>query len=67
VSDDPDILSFCDADHGNAVDHGNSISRHAVFFVSGALAWASKKQTATALSTGEAEYYSATYAGRVIV
>jgi hypothetical protein len=66
-SNDPDIFAFCDADHGNAVDHGNSISGHAVFFVSGSLAWASKKQTATALSTGEAEYYSATYAGRVVI
>jgi len=66
-SEDPDIFAFCDADHGNSVDHGNSISGHAVFFVSGCLAWASKKQTAVALSTGEAEYYSASYVGRVIM
>ena len=29
----------------------------------GCFSWASKKQTATALSTGEAEYYATTHAG----
>jgi len=33
----------------------------------GCFSWSSKKQTATALSTGEAEYYAATHAGREVL
>ena len=33
----------------------------------GCFSWSSKKQTATAFSTGEAEYYVTTHAGREIL
>ena len=33
----------------------------------GCFSWSSKKQTATALSTGEAEYYAATHAGHKVL
>ena len=52
------IAAYCDADHANSPDHGRSISGYAIFAGCGAIAWSAKKQTATAWSTAEAEYYA---------
>src|SRR6202050_4239540 len=51
----------------NSSDHGPSISGYAMMLGNGCFSWSSKKQTATALSTGEAEYYATTHAGREIL
>jgi hypothetical protein len=61
------LIAYCDADWGNSADHARSTSGHALFIGSGCFAWASKKQTAVALSSAESEYYSASYIGRQIV
>src|SRR5882762_7004511 len=58
-----ELLGYCDADHANSTDHGRSISGYAMMLGNGCFSWSSKKQTATALSTGEAEYYGTTHAG----
>ena len=51
----------------NSTDHGHSISGYAMMLGNGCFSWSSKKQTATALSTGEAEYYATTHAGREVL
>jgi hypothetical protein len=61
-----EIAGYCDADFANSPDHGRSISGYAMM-LGGCFSWSSKKQTATALSTGEAEYYAATHAGREVL
>ena len=61
------LLGYCDADHANSPDHGRSISGYAMMLGNGCFSWSSKKQTATALSTGEAEYYATTHAGHEIL
>jgi hypothetical protein len=63
----PSFLAYCDADHANSLDHGCSISGYAMTLRNGCFSWSSKKQTATALSTGEAEYYATVNAGREIL
>jgi hypothetical protein len=55
-----EVLGYCDA------DHGCSISGYAMMLGNGCFSWSSKKQTATALSTGEAEYYATDHAGREV-
>jgi len=62
-----ELLAYCDADHANSPDHGRSISGYAMVLGNGCFSWSSKKQTATALSTGEAEYYAVTHAGREVI
>jgi hypothetical protein len=62
-----ELLGYCDADHANSLDHKRSISGYAMVLGNGCFSWSSKKQTATALSTGEAEYYAATHAGREVL
>src|SRR5882762_8726277 len=62
-----ELLGYCDADHANSTDHGRSISGYAMMLGNGCFSWSSKKQTATALSTGEAEYYATTHAGREVL
>jgi hypothetical protein len=49
-----ELIGYCDADHANSPDHGRSISGYAMVLGKGYFSWSSKKQTATALSTGEA-------------
>lgn len=61
------VIGYCDADYANSPDHGRSISGYAMMFGSGCFSWSAKKQTATALSTGEAEYYATTHAGREVL
>ncbi len=53
----PPLYVYCDTDFANEKDHACSVSGYALFYGNqGAFAWSAKKQTATALSTGEAEY-----------
>jgi hypothetical protein len=61
-----EVLGYCDADHANSPDHGRSISGYDMMLGNGCFSWSSKKQTATALSTGEAEYYATVHAGREV-
>ena len=60
------ILGYCDADHANSPDHGRSISGYAMMLGNGCFSWSSKKQIATALSAGEAEYYATVHTGREV-
>ena len=46
------LLGYWDADHANSPNHGCSISGYAMVLGNGCFSWSSKKQTATALSTG---------------
>ena len=61
-----EVLGYCDADHANYPDHGRSISGYAMMLGNGCFIWSSKKQTATALSTREAEYYATVHAGHEV-
>ncbi len=62
------LYAYCNADFANEKDHACSVSGYALFYGNqGAFAWSAKKQTATALSTGEAEYYSGTHGGREVL
>ncbi|KAJ3472913.1 hypothetical protein NLI96_g13202 [Meripilus lineatus] len=67
VSSPPVISAYCDADFANNPDHARSVSGYALTIGRGCFSWSAKKQTATALSTGEAEYYAATHVGREIL
>jgi hypothetical protein len=62
-----DLLAYCDADWANSLDHARSISGYALFIGDGCFSWSSKKQTAVALSSTEAEYYAGSHAGRQVV
>jgi hypothetical protein len=62
-----ELIGYCGADHANSPDHGRSISGYTMILGKGCFSWSSKKQTATALSTGEAEYYTVTHAGHEII
>jgi hypothetical protein len=57
------LLSYCDANYANSPDHGCSISGYVMVLSNGCFSLSSKKQTATALSTGEAKYYATTHTG----
>ena len=65
--DDMKITAYSDSDWANSKDHARSISGYAVYFGSSLFAWSAKKQTSTALSTGEAELYAGTHVGREIM
>jgi len=62
-----ELIGYCDADRANSPDHGRSISGYAMVLGKGCFSWSSKKQTATALSTGEAEYYAVTHASHEVI
>jgi len=61
------MIGYCDSDFANSTDHAHSILGYSVFIGGGCFSWASKKQTATAFSSGEAEYYATCGIGREIV
>jgi transposase InsO family protein len=65
--DVPKFHAYCDSDFANSPDHGRSVSGYAIMLGCGVFSWSAKKQTATALSTSEAEYYAAVHAGREIL
>lgn len=60
------LEAYCDADHANSPDHRRSITGYAIFLGNGIVSWSAKKQTATAWSTAEAEYYASVHAGQEI-
>ena len=53
------LTGFVDADFSGDTDNQKSTSGSIFFLNNGPVAWASKKQQCTALSTTEAEYISA--------
>jgi hypothetical protein len=57
------IIAYYDANHASSPDHTRSTSGFAISVGCGAVSWSAKKQTTTALSTGEAEYYATVNAG----
>lgn len=61
------LVAWCDADHAASPDHARSTSGYAIFIGQGCVSWSAKKQTCTAISTGEAEYYAAVWVGREIL
>ena len=54
----PDLTTYSDSDWGGCRDTRISRSGHIVFMGNGPVAWYSKKQTNTAVSSCEAEYMS---------
>lgn len=61
------LTAYSDADLANSPDNARSVSGFAMLFNNGCFAWSAKKQTVTALSTSEAEYYAAVHVGREIL
>jgi Reverse transcriptase (RNA-dependent DNA polymerase) len=62
----PELIRYTDADWGSN-DHRKSISGYVFTLCGGAVAWSSKKQSRTALSTAEAEYGAATHAVKQVL
>jgi hypothetical protein len=61
------FTAFSDADWGSDQDDRKSISGNTFLLAGGAISWASKKQSLTALSTCEAEFTAANLALRQVV
>jgi hypothetical protein len=61
------LVGYSDADFAGDVNDRKSTSGSIFFFHGGPVAWASKKQPCTALSTTEAEYISACEAAKTAV
>jgi hypothetical protein len=55
-----ELTTYCDSD-GGSKSHRKSISGYIFLLGGGAIAWSSKKQQTTALSTAEAEYVAAVH------
>eukprot|EP00253_Pinus_taeda_P025045 PITA_25045 len=62
VSEHSDLVGYTDSDWAGSVDDRKSTSGYVFNMGSGAISWASKKQSIVALSTAEAEYVAATAA-----
>ena len=62
----PELSQYVDAD-GGTNPHQKSISGYVFTIAGGAVAWSSKKQSTTALSTAEAEYVAATHATKQVL
>eukprot|EP00253_Pinus_taeda_P031357 PITA_31357 len=62
VSEYSDLVGYTDSDWAGSVDDRKSTSCYIFHMGSGAISWASKKQSIVALSTAEAEYVAATAA-----
>eukprot|EP00253_Pinus_taeda_P028421 PITA_28421 len=60
VSEHSDLVGYTDSDWAGSVDDRKSTSSCVFHMGSGAISWASKKQSIVALSTAEAEYVAAT-------
>eukprot|EP00253_Pinus_taeda_P016228 PITA_16228 len=62
ASECSDLIGYTDSDWPGSVDDRKSTSGYVFHMGSGAISWASKKQSIVALSTTEAEYVAATAA-----
>eukprot|EP00253_Pinus_taeda_P029735 PITA_29735 len=62
VSEHSDLVGYIDSDWAGSVDDRKSTSGYVFHMGSGAISWASKKQSIAALSTAEVEYVAATAA-----
>eukprot|EP00253_Pinus_taeda_P012705 PITA_12705 len=62
VSEHSDLVRYTDSDWVGSVDDQKNTSGYVFHMGSGAISWASKKQSIVALSTTEAEYVAATAA-----
>ena len=62
ASEYSDLIGYTDSDWVGSVDDRKSTSGYVFHMGSGAISWASKKQSIVALSTAEAEYVAATAA-----
>eukprot|EP00253_Pinus_taeda_P002279 PITA_02279 len=62
-----DLVGYTDSDWAGSVDDRKSTSGYVFHMGSGAISWASKKQSIVALSTTEAEYVAATAAACQVV
>eukprot|EP00253_Pinus_taeda_P015728 PITA_15728 len=62
VSECSDLIGYIDSDWARSVDDRKNSSGYVFHMGSGAISWASKKQSILALSTAEAEYVAATTA-----
>ena len=52
------LIGYCDSHWGGSIDDCRSTFGYSFHIGSGAISWASKKQSVVALSTAEAEYVS---------
>jgi hypothetical protein len=59
--------TWTDADHGGNPDNGRSTSGFLIKIGTGTVSWASKLQSVVTLSTTEAEFIAATFAGTEII
>eukprot|EP00253_Pinus_taeda_P011870 PITA_11870 len=66
-SESSDLVGYTDSDWAGSVDDRKSTSGYIFHMGSGAISWASKKQSIVALSTAEAEYVAATAAACQVV
>ena len=63
---DKELKIYCDADWASQADR-KTTSSYVITLAGGAIAWSSKKQTAIALSTAEAEYVAATHVAKQVL
>ena len=59
---DSSLVGYCDNDWGGSIDDCKSTSGYVFSIGSGAISWASNKQSVVALSTAESEYISLAFA-----
>uniref|UniRef100_A0A0W0G7E0 Integrase catalytic domain-containing protein n=1 Tax=Moniliophthora roreri TaxID=221103 RepID=A0A0W0G7E0_MONRR len=62
-----DVTAWSDSDFAGHPDYGWSVSGYALFLRRGCFSWRSRKQTATASLTSEAEYYAAHLCGCEVI
>ena len=61
------FTAYSNADHGGDRDSGRSTSGYLMKIGTGAVSWSSKLQSTVSLSTTEAEFIAACYAGREVL
>ena len=64
ITDEPQLLGYCDADWAADRDDRKSTTAYVFMLCGGPISWQSKKQTTVALSTVEAEYMAVTSAAK---
>eukprot|EP00961_Rhodomonas_salina_P224685 3037617-Rhodomonas_salina.1 len=57
------LICYADSDHAGDPDTRRSVTAYVILLNSAAVSWQSTRQQVTALSTAEAEYYTASVAG----